>query len=540
MSEARTATRRPPTVVVRDDESLPEVLDRIRAAAAGGHTVHLIVPLESPLLLTANEFRTLKAALDDERLSVIVRTSDPLRLKLGERLGLQMASAPKRKPPARAAAPLPPPPPMVIAEPEEEVYSGPDPILLWPAQVTEVTEDAPDEEANAPVQELVRRNPPRRWLPVALLLAVLVVGAAFLFRALTPQAIVRYVPRTQDVSAAIVFDATTDGQPLDDGAAFAFPTQQQQVEVAWSGEIAASGAETVPDLPASGPIELRNAGSDPVTVDAGTTVSTEAGTEFTFTEAVEVPAADAATGEPGAATGQVQATTGGAAGNVGTGEIGGRLPNGVYYSNRMEPTSGGTDQEYRVVTQGDLDALLDQASEAADDLATRAVNGENGDQGFVVTGVKVLSQQDTFDHDVGERGDAVSLQSAMTLEVTVVDLKQAEVDFEQDLADELIASAPPGYTVPVKEMRVNPPVVERTEDRGSRLQISADVEARLVLDDARKRQLAAAMAGLSPAEAEAVLAKDPAVAGARVEITPGWLIKNVPENTDRVVFEDEG
>ena len=48
------------------------------------------------------------------------------------------------------------------------------------------------------------------------------------------------------------------------------------------------------------------------------------------------------------------------------------------------------------------------------------------------------------------------------------------------------------------------------------------------------------MAGLSPAEAEAVLAKDPAVAGARVEITPGWLIKTVPENPDRVVFEDAG
>jgi hypothetical protein len=48
------------------------------------------------------------------------------------------------------------------------------------------------------------------------------------------------------------------------------------------------------------------------------------------------------------------------------------------------------------------------------------------------------------------------------------------------------------------------------------------------------------MAGLSPTEAEAVLAKNPAVAEAQVEINPGWLIKNVPENPDRVVFEDEG
>ena len=72
------------------------------------------------------------------------------------------------------------------------------------------------------------------------------------------------------------------------------------------------------------------------------------------------------------------------------------------------------------------------------------------------------------------------------------------------------------------------------------LEPASQLGGRLVLDDAQKRQLAAEMAGMSPAEAEAVLAQDPAVAGARVEITPGWLIKNVPENPDRVVFEDEG
>ena len=127
----------------------------------------------------------------------------------------------------------------------------------------------------------------------------------------------------------------------------------------------------------------------------------------------------------------------------------------------------------------------------------------------------------------------------MTLEVTVVDIKQAEVDLERLLADELSAGAPAGYTVPIKEMRVSPPVVERTGDRGSRLRISADVEAQLMLDDAQKRQLATEMAGLSPAEAEAVLANNLAVAGARVEITTGWLLKTVPENPDRVVFEDE-
>lgn len=540
MNETRATDRRPPVVVVHEDESLSDVLDRVRRAATGGETVHVIVPVESPLLLTASEFRTLKSTLDDERLSAIVRTSDPLRLKLGERLGLQMQAVSRRTSPPRPPSAAPAPPVAVVAEPEEEVYTGPDPILLWPAQVTEVPDEGGEDVAALPHQELVRRNPPRRWLPAALLLALLVVGAAFLFRALTPQAIVRYVPHTQDVSAAIVFDATNDGKPLDDGAAFAFPTQQKQVEVTWSGNTDASGSETVPDQPAVGPIELRNAGSTPLMVEAGTKVSTELGTEFTFTEATEVPAADAATGKPGAATGHVQATLGGSSGNVGTGEIGGRLPNGIYYSNRMEPTSGGTDKEFRVVAQGDQDALRDQANDAAGDLATTAINGEKGDQGFVITNVTLVGEQDTFDHNVGERSDSVNLQRTMTLDVTVVDLQQAEVDFERNLADALVANAPEGFTVPIKEMRVNPPVVERTEERGSRLQITADVEARDELDEAQRLQLAKELAGLSATEAEAVLAEDPAIAGARVEITPGWLIKSVPDNPDRVVFEDEG
>ncbi|MFT4040643.1 MAG: hypothetical protein QM692_20855, partial [Thermomicrobiales bacterium] len=329
MSEPRAATRRPPTVVVQDDESLADVIARVREAAAAGQTVHLVAPVESPLLLTASEFRTLKNAIDDERLPVVLRTPDPLRLKLAERLGVQAQVVNRRKPPARAVAP---PPVSARPEPEQEapapfveiepVYTGPDPALLWPAQVTDALEtpaetpEGAEPEAAAPSPR-ARRNPPRRWLPAALLLLVLIAGAAVLFRALTPQVIVRYVPRTEEVSAAVTFDATTDGKALDEGAAFAFPTQTQQVEVTWSGDTAASGTETAPDETAGGPVELRNAGDTPQTVDAGTIVTTEDGVEFTFVDAVEVPAADAS-GAPGAATGTLRAVAAGTGGNVET------------------------------------------------------------------------------------------------------------------------------------------------------------------------------------------------------------------------------
>lgn len=547
MSEPRAATRRPPTVVVQDDEALAEVIARVREAAAAGQMVHLVVPVESPLLLTASEFRTLKNAIDDERLPVVLRTPDPLRLKLAERLGVQAQVVNRRKAPAR---PVAPPPASTEPEPEalasfveiEPVYTGPDPALLWPAQVTDALEPPVEDAADtAPAVAVtrVRRNPPRRWLPVALLLLILIGGAAVLFRALTPQVIVRYVPRTEEVSAAVTFDATTDGKPLGDGAAFAFPTQTQRVDVTWSGDTAATGTETAPDETAGGPVELRNAGSTPQTVDAGTIVTTEDGVEFTVVDAVEVPAADAS-GAPGAATGMLRAVAAGTGGNVETGAVGGRLPNGVYYSNRMEPTAGGTDTTFTIVDPGDLDALKAGAADASTDLAEKAVNGEAGDQGYLVTAVKVLSQQDTFDHQAGDRTDAVGLTSAMTLEVTTIDLQAAETDFNRVLGEELAANAPANYTILPKDIRVNDPVVVQTADRGVRMEISADAEARMMLDPAQRAQLAASIEGLSAAEAQGVLLKDPALAAATVEISPGWLIRTVPENPDRVTFEDEG
>ena len=113
----------------------------------------------------------------------------------------------------------------------------------------------------------------------------------------------RIVPKTAPVAASLLFDVTTDGQPLDDGAAFTLTAQPRNVDVVWTGSAPVTGVRKEPDATASGPIELRNASSEPLVVDQGTEVTTETGVAFVFAEAVTVPAADPATGRPGAATG---------------------------------------------------------------------------------------------------------------------------------------------------------------------------------------------------------------------------------------------
>jgi hypothetical protein len=543
---------RNPTVVVTSDETLPDVVDRVRGAASGGRTVNLVVPIDSGLLLTAKEFRALKDAIDDERLSVVMRTSDPLRLHLGERLGIEAKALPRPKAKAVATVPTPVPPiPLDRPSPEvdsEEGISGapspfarPDPAIHWPngngagdSHSAEAANGDPETEI-----EKVRApgNPPRRWLPVAALLVAIVVAAFFAIRFAVPRAVVRVVPKSVPVEATLLFDVTNDGQVIDDTAAFALKPQSRELPVTWEGSAPVTGVRLEPDGTATGPIELSNATAEPVTVDAGTKVATETGVEYAFVDAVTVPAMDAATGKPGAATGRVQAVKGGSGGNVGTGEIGGQLPNGVYYSNRMEATAGGTDKEFPIVAQADLDALSAQAKGAASDLAAKAIAADDQGREGILPNADVTKQEDRFDHQVNEDAESVSLRSVMTVQVSLYDLSAAEQEYKQTLAAHLAGAAPTGFAVDPAQIVFAAAALSASDERGTRLEVVAKGDAVAELTDDERRALAVKLAGKSADEAAAILAASPELAGFEVEYQPGWLPKQMPTNADRIQFE---
>src|SRR5688500_9184171 len=108
-------TERNPTVVVTSDETLPGIVERLLEAANGGRTVDLVVPIDSALLLTAREFRILKDAIADDRIPLVLRTSDPLRLQLAERLGIPARALPRPRVAVEPAPIVPAPAPIVPA-----------------------------------------------------------------------------------------------------------------------------------------------------------------------------------------------------------------------------------------------------------------------------------------------------------------------------------------------------------------------------------------------------------------------------------------
>ncbi|MBW3633980.1 MAG: hypothetical protein KY456_13235, partial [Chloroflexi bacterium] len=333
-------TERNPTVVVTSDETLTGIVERLLEAANGGHTVDLVVPIDSALLLTAREFRILKDAIVDDRIPLILRTADPLRLQLAERLGIPARALPRPRAAVEPALIAPAPNP-IVPEPSiagdgdwpggtlvVDAVMRPPAESHWPspdgsANVSDDDGQGTERQAETDL-EPAPGNPPRRWLPVAAALTALVAVAVLVIRFVVPQAVVTIVPRSAPVAASVVFDVTTDGQPIDDEAAFALIARQRQIEVVWEGAAPVTGVRVEPDGTASSPIELRNASGEPLVVDTGTTISTETGVEFAFTEAVTVPAVDPGTGRPGEASGHVQAVQPGSGGNIGTGELGGR------------------------------------------------------------------------------------------------------------------------------------------------------------------------------------------------------------------------
>lgn len=546
-------TERNPIVVVTSDESLSDIVARLREAASGGHTVDLVIPIDSALLLTAREFRALKDAIDEDRVAVRMRTADPLRLQLAGRLGIPAGALPRPRVVAVTAA-IATEPPQSLADPTvgseqdwpgetavAEPFARPAPESLWPTQNGLSGGSDGAESDGEPVaetnQEGAPANPPRRWLPVAAALVVLVVAALLGIRFVLPQAVVTIVPRTAPVAGAVMFDVTTDGRPIDEQAVFAVTPQHRQIEVVWEGSAPVTGVRVEPDGTASSPIELRNAAAEPLVVEAGTTVATQSGVEFTFTEAVTVPAADPATGRPGAATGAVQAVQAGSGGNVGTGEIGGRLPNGVYYSNRMQPAAGGSDKEFPTVAQEDLDGLRAAANSAAPQLAAEVIARDQPGEEILLSTATISAQDDAFDHHAGEDAAEISLRSTLTIDVLTVNGEAASAKYEKILADRLGAEAPEGFVVVPEKIVFEGPIETEASDRGVRLEVKARADAVANLDDAERAALANELAGASAEDAAAILERQPEIAEHRVNYHPAWLPEQMPSNAGRIQFE---
>ena len=214
---------------------------------------------------------------------------------------------------------------------------------------------------------------PAMLVGAALLAAVIVVGgvSAYVF---LPSATIRVAPRV-DAVIPVSFEVRADPavtQP--DAAAGVVPADRLTIPLGVTGTFPASGVR-VEETRASGVVRFTSENTFvPVTIPAGTRVSTQAGTAFSTREAVTVERASFVTG-PTSATVAVDAQVAGPGGNVAAGtitELSDDIRQFLISVTNPEATSGGTRTEFPRIEQADVDAALaDLGAELATQFEAR-------------------------------------------------------------------------------------------------------------------------------------------------------------------------
>jgi hypothetical protein len=303
----------------------------------------------------------------------------------------------------------------------------------------------PDE---ADRREMYRRMAPRstwqlwmrRYLGILLFfltLAVFTIGVAYA----VPGATVMLYPEveTLEVTRQIVADPQLESV---DFSGATVPGRLLVVTEQWQAEVATTGTLDVPDAPARGTVVFVNLIEQPVTVPAGTRVTTSTGERIVFQtlEAVDVPEAVGATAEV-----DVVAVDPGPDGNVGANQVNrieGSLALQLEVRN-LEPMQGGGVRSVPAVAREDQERLRAQVLQYLQTLATAEMQELLNDNEFLAQdSLRVVEiEQETYSHFAGERAERLALEIRAEIHGTAVDASQAN----ELVYEELAAAVEPGF-----------------------------------------------------------------------------------------------
>ena len=376
-----------------------------------------------------------------------------------------------------------------------------------------------------------RRRQHRGWLIVAAVIAGL-IGLGVI---LLPGATVALTMASAPASADVVYDVTSNGEPIAAGSDLAVAAVSASAAVSWEGTVPTTGTQTIPDGTASGPVSFSNPTDAAQAVDAGTELTTEDGTVFTVAEAVSVPGRDPATGRSGLADGKLVAAKPGGGGNVGIGEIGGKLPSGVYYSNRQQPTAGGTDKTVHVVAAADLDALRKQAEAAFPDAAAQGFAAKLASgQRILPSSLRAGTPAESFSAGEGDAADNVTLKVEWQTTGLAVDDDAISQKLRDAAVAKLGAGAPAGFAVDPASVKLGSPAPISESEKGVRFRVPATGTAVAQLAQPQRRALAEQLAGADPASVDAILRQHPEITGWDVRYWPPFLPDRMPKNVGRI------
>jgi hypothetical protein len=287
---------------------------------------------------------------------------------------------------------------------------------------------------------------------------------------------------------------------------------QQRVEVV--GSMPAGGGKKLGRDKARGEIMFISQNPQPVNVPRGTLVLTDNNIRFTTDQDVSVPALSLGTTRVG-----VTAVEAGITGNVDARAIvrieGPGITNLTPRNDR--PTTGGTDRDGKVVTAEDVARLKEQLQNRAREQALAELYARAGsERSLVQQSVRLRPEGESFDPGVDAEADQVNGRFAVVASAVVFN----NSDFNGMVQKTFLATAGPGFDLPISQLGVGTPEVIGVDDQKVRIRTRSTAG---LVRQVNGEELTEQLRWKSPAEARAILARTDGLSGApRIELSPDW------------------
>lgn len=356
-----------------------------------------------------------------------------------------------------------------------------------------------------------------RYYAVLLFVLTLTIVAIATFY-LLPGARLTLQPRLEPltVSAEITVDPRLDNDPGDPAT---LPGQLLVTVEKWRAGAPTTGTIELPSDPARGVVVFVNRLPQPVTIPAGTRVSSSAGTRVTYQTLQRVELAGAIGAQ---ATVDVVALVVGSAGNVPANRVN-RVEGALapYVSvNNLKPIEGGSQRTAPTATEADKARLREHVltqllSRAAQALAADVPPG----QLLAVDSLRVVAVYDeVYSHFDGEETDELTLEMRAEIHATAIDSRRTE-RFARALIERAVPAA---HTLLPDSVRVTLADVVALDDLGrvratvvTQGVTAADLPLNDVLNTVAGQQVPVALAYIDQ--------NLPLRAPTTVSVWPGWF-----------------
>ncbi len=285
----------------------------------------------------------------------------------------------------------------------------------------------------------------KRWRRIRRLIGAVVfaIVAMAIGYVLLPSATITLTPATRRVET--VADITVSPQSLGiDIENRIIPSSPISIQIDDNGTIETSGVQSVEDETAAGSVVFINKTGDPVTIPAGTVVTTSAGNPIQFRTTTQ---ADLAGGEGLQIEVPIEAlqASAGSAGNVDSGTINtviGPIADSVDVRN-IAATAGGATRTQQVVTDADVQTVLAIVKQQLQTRAYVEMQSRLTDkQCIILDTIKIGEERDdwkTFNAEVGDVVDTLSLSMKAVVDAILVDEQFAQQVVLAQLTQQLAA-----------------------------------------------------------------------------------------------------